>query len=714
MIVMLLLISGVSAKRVGAVAPDTRLYSGKIEERASVYATKADLLAKQLARTKNDNQHQNLLLQKELLAKLEELPEAADKRSLDSLFEEDSGEEPLTWEKFEKYVARYVNLIKEAKTAKQNFENTDKQMQSLHTKLIALAENSSEEDILQLQHAFQVRKFSLQSEIDKHLGHGLEKAKEQFSHIINRVTINGQDFDEQLKRGLETENKLKNLEAKKTQEATEFEVRLEQQESLLAGYIGQDLSERELKVMHYEQLKLLDLQADHLFNESRLYEAQLNHLEEEQKVLWFRLFDNDRKLYDLAGFSEEIDKQVALLVKKTAKAQVRKYIYEKELSSLRGGNALIGPKALELSEKLNERLSENFTLLSGVSQRAEVLQNKGILLSHGIDLKQSTLGSMVTKTRMVTDNLYEKIMEVLKYPLLSYSGMSLSLLLVIQILVLLFLGIVINRLYGYAVFRMGRKRKWSERTIHLVHAIGKYPFIFMFAMIILSVVGVNTRSLALVAGALSVGIGFGMQTIVSNLVSGIILLFDKSIRPGDFISLGEYSQTGGYRGNVVQMNIRATVLRTNDNINIIVPNADLMASQVVNWTYSDERIRFRVPFSVTHEADIDQVKEVVKNAVLDLSVVLSLPEPQIWLAEQAEGSLAFLAAIWVEGQNARKPAHTFDIVLTTIHKALGKHDIQIPFPHMNLSFHNAKKQKTRLPQNADILPRKFFEEVYAE
>ena len=230
-------------------------------------------------------------------------------------------------------------------------------------------------------------------------------------------------------------------------------------------------------------------------------------------------------------------------------------------------------------------------------------------------------------------------------------------------------------------------------------------------MVILSVVGISTSSLALVAGALSVGIGFGMQTIVNNLVSGIILLFDKSIRPGDFISLGEYSQTGGHRGNVVQMNIRATVLRTNDNINIIIPNADLMASQVVNWTYSDEKIRFRIPFSVAYGSEIDTVKAVVKKAVLDLPVVLSLPEPQIWMAAHAESSLSFLAAIWVEGQNARRPSYTFDIVLSAIYKTLAEHGIEIPMPQMDLRLRNTEHQSVEINSMTESIQNRMFAEA---
>ena len=454
---------------------------------------------------------------------------------------------------------------------------------------------------------------------------------------------------------------------------------------------------------------MLKLQIEQLVKDNRILEALTSRLEEEQKAVWFRLLSKNPDFFKLADSSGDISRQIDLLEKKINKLHIVTYSFEKELSTLRGGNALIGPKAQELITTLDKKVRTTFTQLSGLDQRTETLENRGQLLDRAIDLQQSSLGSMVTRTREATDDIVEKVASVLKYPLFSYSGMSISLLLFVQLFALLLFGVMIDRLYGHLVLRMGKKRKWSEQTVHLVHAVGKYPFIFIVAMVILSIVGINTRSLALLAGALSVGIGFGMQTIVNNLVSGIILLFDKSIRPGDFISLGERSQTGGFRGNVVQMNIRATVLRTNDNINVIIPNADLMASKVVNWTYADEKIRFRIPFSVAYGTDVDRIKSIVTEAISELPAVLSQPEPQIWMAEHADSSLAFVAAVWVEGQSARQPAQTTDSVLTTIYKTLCEHGIEIPVPQLDLRVRGSEHRSTAGMALPDPIPPEMFQ-----
>ncbi len=159
------------------------------------------------------------------------------------------------------------------------------------------------------------------------------------------------------------------------------------------------------------------------------------------------------------------------------------------------------------------------------------------------------------------------------------------------------------------------------------------------------------------------------------------------------------------------MNTRATVLRTNDNINIIIPNADLIASKVVNWTYGDDKIRFKVPFSVAYGTDIEKVKKVVREAMLDIPVILPHPEPQIWLTEHGESSLAFLAAIWVEGQNARQPARTSDTVLTTIYRTLHEHNIEIPFPQLDLRLRSTDHQSIDITTITDAIRHKMNEEA---
>ena len=706
-----MLVFGTMVQPLEAVEPNAKLFSEQATERDAAYKIIAQQLAENISATVDEKEKQGFLVQQQLLTKLEKLLDKTEKSSMDLWFSELDLQKTLSWQDFEQYLERYITVLQEAKSSAQNLESINKEQQTLYNRLIALAEKDSDQDILQLQYAFKVRKFARQTELEKQLREGIEIAKKYFPTVIDHIDVDQETIKRQEELLSQAKKNLQQLEDEKILATAGDDVLIQQQESLLAGYLGRELTDDERKKMNYEQLKLLKQRIQQLIKDDQILEGQIGLLEEEQKTIWFHLVAEKPDFFKLSDLSGDITKHILRLRKNTEKAHSQIYTYEKELSTLRGGNALVGPKAQELINTLDEKVRTVFTLLSGIDQRAEILENKGRLLDTAIDLKQSALGSMVTKTREATDHIFEKVVSVLKYPLISYSGMSISLLLLLQVLILLVLGIIVNRLYGLMVQRMGKKRNWSERTVHLIQAVGKYPFIFIVALFMLSVVGINTRSLALVAGALSVGIGFGMQTIVNNLVSGIILLFDKSIRPGDFICLGENSTMGGFRGNVVQMNIRATVLRTNDNINIIIPNAELMASKVVNWTYSDEMIRFRIPFAVAYGTDIDEVKALIKEAILNIPVVLSEPEPQIWLANHADSSLAFLAAIWVEGLNARQPARITDIVLSTIYKTLHEHGIEIPFPQMDLRLRNAEPQQPNFMGITDAMRLKMFQEA---
>ncbi len=697
-----------------AVEPNAQLYSDKTIEREAAYKLTAQQVAEAITTTVEEKEKQRYLVQQQLLMKLEALPDKPEKSSIDMRFSELDLKQPLPWPEAEQYLERYISIIQEGKISTQNIENIDKQMQTLYNRLIALDEKDPDQEIVQLQYAFQHRKLAQQTKTDKQLKEGLEIAQKLYPAVLEHIQIDQEMINKQEKLLDKAKKNLQQLEDEKILAAAGNDVLIEQQENLLRGYLGRELADDERKEMHYQQLKLLKQQIQRLVKDDKILEGKIDLLEEGQKNTWFHLLAEEPEFFKLSYSSGEINKHISNLRKKTENAHNLIYTYEKDLSTLRGGNALVGPKAQELINSLDEKVKTVFTMLSGIDQRAELLENKGRLLDRAIDLLQSSLGSIVTKSREATAEIFQKVMYVLKYPLISYSGMSLSLLLIVQVLLLLIFGIIMNRLYVHVVLRMGKKRNWSEQTMHLIQAIGKYPFVFIVAMIMLSVIGINTRSLALVAGALSVGIGFGMQTIVNNLVSGIILLFDKSIRPGDFICIGDNSTTGGFRGNVVQMNIRATVLRTNDNINIIIPNADLMASQVVNWTYSDEKVRFRIPFSVAYGTDIDKVKSLVKEAVLDLPGVLPQPEPQIWMASHAESSLALLAAIWVEGLNARQPARITDIVLTTIYKTLHKHGIEIPFPQMDLRLRGSENQSMDFMDFTNAMRFKRFQETVAQ
>jgi small-conductance mechanosensitive channel len=247
------------------------------------------------------------------------------------------------------------------------------------------------------------------------------------------------------------------------------------------------------------------------------------------------------------------------------------------------------------------------------------------------------------------------------------------------------MGWFVGKYYKFFIYKIRHKYNISHSTATLLANMGYYTIITASFLIALKVVGLDLSSLAIIAGALSVGIGFGLQNVVSNFVSGIILMFERSIKVGDYIQIDENT-----RGEVVDISMRSTVIRTNDNINLIIPNQSFIQNNVINWTLGDDIVRFRVPFGVAYGSDIDKVEKVILEKLknTDLPIVRRHPTldvtPYVVFMEMADSSLNFELFVWVKGEYARRPRRTRSRFLKMIYNALNEAGINIPFPQQDL------------------------------
>jgi potassium efflux system protein len=158
----------------------------------------------------------------------------------------------------------------------------------------------------------------------------------------------------------------------------------------------------------------------------------------------------------------------------------------------------------------------------------------------------------------------------------------------------------------------------------------------------LGALGIDLTKITIVAGAFSVGVGFGLQTIFNNFVSGIILLFERPIKIGDII------EVAGTVGEVQHIGIRASVIRTAEGSEIIVPNGMLISSQVTNWTFTDRRRAVEVSVSVAGGADLQRVTEILKNAAATQSGVAKEPTPQVYVVSFTAGAIALQLRAWTD------------------------------------------------------------------
>lgn len=222
----------------------------------------------------------------------------------------------------------------------------------------------------------------------------------------------------------------------------------------------------------------------------------------------------------------------------------------------------------------------------------------------------------------------------------------------------------------------------EQSMAHRLATVANYVGVTATLLIAVSLLGIDIQNLMIIAGALSVGIGFGLQNIANNFVSGIILLFDRSLQVGDYVELAD-----GLRGVISQVRVRSTIIMTNDGMEVIVPNSKLLSDQVINYTLSDDCRRLHVPFGVAYGSDVEKVVSVVQAAAKKLPfVALDNPEhePAVWMTGMGDSSLNFELLLWIRGKASYKPSGILSTCLLEVHKTLVKNDITIPFPQLDL------------------------------
>jgi small-conductance mechanosensitive channel len=215
-----------------------------------------------------------------------------------------------------------------------------------------------------------------------------------------------------------------------------------------------------------------------------------------------------------------------------------------------------------------------------------------------------------------------------------------------------------------------------------------YGFVFAGFLLALITLGFEFHELAIIAGALGVGIGFGLQAIVNNFVCGLILLFERPIKVGDYIQLGEQW------GEITRIGLRSTIVRTFDNSEIVVPNSDLVSNQVTNWTLSDRKSRITLPVGVAYGSDVTLVMRTLLEAVKDNPLVLKIPDPQVVFSGFGESSLDFRLMVWITDVNSRLRAQTE--ILQEIDRRFRELGIEIPFPQRDLHLRTVADSASRV------------------
>lgn len=235
---------------------------------------------------------------------------------------------------------------------------------------------------------------------------------------------------------------------------------------------------------------------------------------------------------------------------------------------------------------------------------------------------------------------------------------------------------------GSALRRLRLRTREGSGALYLTEKLLSYGLVIVGLIVGLSALGLDFTSLAVFAGAIGIGLGLGLQGIVKEFVSGLVLISDRAIHMGDYVELPD-----GTRGVVQEIGPRATRIRNNDNVYLLVPNSKLIENTMINWTLRGRTRRIHVPFKVAYGADKEKVRDAVLAAAHD--VPFTLPDTptqktQVWMIGYGESSMNFELVVWPTLEAVKRPRAMNAAYTWAIDDALRKAGIEVPYPQRDI------------------------------
>ncbi len=246
--------------------------------------------------------------------------------------------------------------------------------------------------------------------------------------------------------------------------------------------------------------------------------------------------------------------------------------------------------------------------------------------------------------------------------------------LIVSVFILIYLSRKLSEFIGKHI---SHRYGTTEATTQSVSTIIRYAILVIGLMVVVQTAGIDLSTLSILAGALGVGIGFGLQNITNNFISGLIILFEQPIKIGDRIEVGNIV------GEVTKISARATKILTNDNIIVIVPNSEFISSKVINWSHNDRNVAFRFQVGVAYKEDPVFIKKLLLEVSNENKGVLKNPAPEVLFDEFGESSLNFNLRVWTH-EYANRPTNLKSQLYYSIFEKFKEHGVEIPFPQRDL------------------------------
>lgn len=269
------------------------------------------------------------------------------------------------------------------------------------------------------------------------------------------------------------------------------------------------------------------------------------------------------------------------------------------------------------------------------------------------------------------------IYKFLTVPIVETQGNALSLVDILITIAVFLVFYVLARVFSHQLQHNILPKAGIKGSLRrLLNSLVSFAILFAGVYTSLAYIGINLTVLLVPLGAVSIGLGLGLQTLASNYVAGVVILIEKTFRDGDLIDVD------GVRGTVIETGLRATVVKTFNNTEVIIPNSNMISQNLENWTKTDTVVRVDAIIGVAYGSNIQQVHEILRHQVNDHEAVLADPEPRTFLTEFADSAVNFRVLYWV-GEPANRLSSLSEI-LEGIYLEFEKEGVEIPFPQRDV------------------------------
>ncbi len=265
----------------------------------------------------------------------------------------------------------------------------------------------------------------------------------------------------------------------------------------------------------------------------------------------------------------------------------------------------------------------------------------------------------------------------LHYELFKLNSTPITLASLIMFVVVLLIFLVLSRFINRILMKKLLSRfHIAEGTQYMMRRVSHYLIMIIGTLMAFQFIGINLSGLAVIFGLLSVGIGFGLQNLTSNFISGVILLFERPINVGDRVTVGDIE------GDVLAINMRSTTISSVQNISIIVPNSQFISSQVINWSHGDPRVRLDIDVGVSYNSDLDTVIKALSEVASEHPQVLNQPRCNVLFRSFGDSAWNLTLCAWI--LDPKKNHQIRSELNGAIVRKFREHGVEIPFPQRDL------------------------------